>query len=208
MSDASASLVPPLCFLLPTNSAFWAIIVATTVPPFGDHGNPWATMAMVLPPLCLLCTTCCATTTVVVVQGTYKGRAAAVTQKQNFLGLGDHWASWLIFWSLKGGTKAVALCKWGLMVPYKKVMSVDIRLFSINCALHLVLFSQSIYYAFIGVRIVYSTYIYHVYMYIYIHILWNDSSILTNCVYIEVVVLSLAQRTKAIARLSFFRCTL
>ena len=43
--------------------------------------------------LCLLCATCCATTAASVVQGRHKGRAAAVTQKQNFLGSGDHWAS-------------------------------------------------------------------------------------------------------------------
>ena len=80
----------------------------------GDHGNLWTTMTMVLPPLCLLCTTCCVTTAVLVVQWTPKGRAAAVTQKQNFLGLGDHWTSWSIFWSPKGGTKVAALCKGGL----------------------------------------------------------------------------------------------
>ena len=68
LSDASASLVPLLCLLWLTNSVHWAITVATTVPPFGDHGTPWAIMAMVLPPLCLLCTTCCATTAVLVVK--------------------------------------------------------------------------------------------------------------------------------------------
>ena len=44
------TIVPPL-----TKSAHWAITVASTVPPFGDYGNPWDTMAMVLastlPPL-------------------------------------------------------------------------------------------------------------------------------------------------------------
>ena len=113
-SNASAFLVPPLCLLWPTNSVHWAITVATTLPPFGDHGNPSATLAMVLPPLCLLCATCCAITATLVVQGRHKGRAAAVTQKQNFLGLGDHWASWPFFWSLKGGTKVATLCKGGL----------------------------------------------------------------------------------------------
>ena len=93
LSDTSAFLVPPLCLLWTTNGVHWAITVATTVPPFSDHGNTWATMAMVLPSLCLLCATCCATTTALVVQGRHKGRAAAVTQKQNFLGSGDHWAS-------------------------------------------------------------------------------------------------------------------
>ena len=93
LSDTSAFLVPPLCLLWTTNDVHWAITVATTVPPFSDHGNTWATMAMVLPSLCLLCATCCATTTALVVQGRHKGRAAAVTQKQNFLGSGDHWAS-------------------------------------------------------------------------------------------------------------------
>ena len=51
------TIVPPLA----DPCVLWAIILATTVPPFGDHGNSWATMAMVLPPLCLLCATCCAT---------------------------------------------------------------------------------------------------------------------------------------------------
>ena len=111
LSNASAFLVPPLCILWLTNSVHWAIKVATTVPPFGDHGNPSTTLAMVLTPLCLLCATGCATTAALVVQGRHKGRAAAVTQKQNFLGLGDHWASWPFFWSLKGGTKVAALCK-------------------------------------------------------------------------------------------------
>ena len=40
-----------------------------------------------------------------------KSRAAVVTQKQNFLSFGDHWASLYFFWSLKGGTKVAALCK-------------------------------------------------------------------------------------------------
>ena len=113
LSNASAFLVPPLCLLWPTNSVHWAITVATTVPPFGDHGDPSATLAIVLPPLCLLCATCCATTADLVVQGRHKGRAATVTQKQNFPGLGDHWASWPFFWSLQGGTKVAALCKGG-----------------------------------------------------------------------------------------------
>ena len=69
LSDSSAFLVPPLCLLWTTNGVHWAITVATTVPPFSDHGNTWATMAMVLPSLCLLCATCCATTTALVVQG-------------------------------------------------------------------------------------------------------------------------------------------
>ena len=113
LSNASAFLIPPLCLLWLNNSVHWAITVATTVPPFGDHGNPSATLAMVLPPLCLLCATCCTTTAALVAQGRHKGRAAAVTQKHNSLGLGDHWASWPYFWSLKGGTKVAALCKGG-----------------------------------------------------------------------------------------------
>ena len=93
LSDTSAFLVPPLCLLWPTNGVHWAITVATTVPPFSDHGNTWASMAMVLHSLCLLCATCCATTAALVVQGRHKDRDAAVTQKQNFLGSVDHWAS-------------------------------------------------------------------------------------------------------------------
>ena len=40
-----------------------------------------------------------------------------ISDTQNFLGLGDHWASWSIFWSLKGGTEVAALCKGGFKVP-------------------------------------------------------------------------------------------
>ena len=114
LSNVSASLLPPLCLLWPTSRVHWAITVATTVPPFGDHGNPWSTLAMVLPPFCLLCATYYATSTALVVQGRHRGRAAAVTQKRNFLSLGDHRASWPFFWSLKGGTKVAALFKGGL----------------------------------------------------------------------------------------------
>ena len=49
--------------IVPTFGVHWAITLAITVPPFSDHGNTWATMAMVLPSLCLLCATCCATNT-------------------------------------------------------------------------------------------------------------------------------------------------
>ena len=86
-SPWSQVVYTPLC------NVHWAIIVATTVPPFGDHGNPWATMAMDLPPICLFCTTCCVTKTVLVVQGTH----------------------WSIFWWIKGGTKVSTLCKGGFI---------------------------------------------------------------------------------------------
>ena len=61
------------CFCLPCTTTLPTLAdqlsdhMATTVPPFGDHGNPWATLSMVLPPLSLLCTTCCTTTAVLVV---------------------------------------------------------------------------------------------------------------------------------------------
>ena len=61
LSDASAFLVAPVCLHWPTNSVHWAITAATTLPPFGDYGNPSSTMLVVLPPFCLLCATCCAT---------------------------------------------------------------------------------------------------------------------------------------------------
>ena len=57
-----AFLVPPGCLFWPTNNVHWAITVATAVPRFGDHGNYWTTVPIVLPPPYLLCTTCCATT--------------------------------------------------------------------------------------------------------------------------------------------------
>ena len=43
LSDASASFAPQMCLLCPINSVHRGINVATTVPPFGDHDNPWAT---------------------------------------------------------------------------------------------------------------------------------------------------------------------
>ena len=58
-----------MCLHWQTNTVHWAITLATTVPLFGDHGNPRATLVMALPPLCLLCTTCCATAVPLVVQG-------------------------------------------------------------------------------------------------------------------------------------------
>ena len=87
LSDYPASFLPLLCLPWPIYSVHWAITVA--------------------------CTTCCATTAVWVAQWTHNGRTAAVTQKQNVLGLGDPWASWSIFWLLNGGTKVAALCKGG-----------------------------------------------------------------------------------------------
>ena len=102
LSDTSAFLVPPLCLLWPTNCVHWAITVVTTVPPFSDHGNTWATLAMVLPSLCLLCATCCATTAALVVQGRHKGRAAAVTQKQKCSGFRRPLSVLIIFY---GSTK-------------------------------------------------------------------------------------------------------
>ena len=86
LSDASASLVQPLCLLWSTNSIRWA----TTVLPFGDHGNLWAIMAMVLHPLCLLCATYCVITIVWQIQWRHKGPSGEVTQKQKLLGLSDH----------------------------------------------------------------------------------------------------------------------
>ena len=40
-----ALLLPPFflfCLLWATSSVHWRMIVTTTVPPFGDHGKPWA----------------------------------------------------------------------------------------------------------------------------------------------------------------------
>ena len=54
----------------------------------------WAGRSYQIPQICLILKfkTCCDTTAALVVQGRHKGRgrAAAVTQKQNFLGLSDH----------------------------------------------------------------------------------------------------------------------
>ena len=78
LSDTSAFLVSPLCLLWPTNGVHWAITVVTTLPAFSDHGNTWATMAMVLPSFCLLCATCCATTAAL--EGRHKGRGTRKAQ--------------------------------------------------------------------------------------------------------------------------------
>ena len=101
LSDASASPVPPVCLRWLTNSVHWAITLVTTVPPFGDHGNPCATMAMGLPPLCLFRVTCCASTAVLMAHGRQRGCSVAITQKQEFLGLGNQWVYWSFFWSFK-----------------------------------------------------------------------------------------------------------
>ena len=55
------------CFCLPSTT------IVPLWPTMGDHGNPWATIAMILPPLCLLCKTCCGITAVLMVQGRHKG---------------------------------------------------------------------------------------------------------------------------------------
>ena len=69
------------------------------------------TLAMVLPPLCLLCATCCATTAFSMVQGTHKGRAAAVTQKQNFLGIGRQMSFLANFLVAQRWHEVATLCK-------------------------------------------------------------------------------------------------
>ena len=71
---------------------------------------------MVLPSFCLLYATCCAFSCCVLTDWSFKGGTkvtGAVTQKQDYLCLSDHWASWSYFESPKGGTKVAALCKGG-----------------------------------------------------------------------------------------------
>ena len=62
VGDVSASLVLPLCHLCVSNSVLWTMTVKTTLLPFSDHGDAWASMSMVLPSFCLLYATCCAST--------------------------------------------------------------------------------------------------------------------------------------------------
>ena len=103
-----AFFVPQLCLLWPTNGVHWVITVANTVPPFSDHGNPWATM--VLRPLCLLCATCCATQHF---EGSRNVQGSCCSS-YTATGLSGFWRPLnvlIIFWSLKGGTKVAALCK-------------------------------------------------------------------------------------------------
>ena len=103
----SASPVPPLCLLWMTNGVHWEITVVIIAPLFSDHHNTWATMAMVLPPFCFLCTTCCATTVVLVVQG----RLLQLYKGTTFFSLDDHWASCYFFLVTHGGVKVAALYK-------------------------------------------------------------------------------------------------
>ena len=75
--------------------------------PLSNHGDG---SAFFLPLLYyLLCLPSC-----LEIDGSFKRGikvAGAVTQKQDPMGLGDHEASWSYFWSLKGGTKVITLCK-------------------------------------------------------------------------------------------------
>ena len=83
-----------LTMILPPLYHIWAsfgwpivITVATTVPPFGELCISWATMAMVLPPLCLLCTTCCVTTVVFCGSRNAQGSCCSSYSEGSFLGL-------------------------------------------------------------------------------------------------------------------------
>ena len=58
VGDVSASL----CLLCASKSVLWMMTVTTTLLPFGDHGDVWASTSMVLPPFCLLYATSCAST--------------------------------------------------------------------------------------------------------------------------------------------------
>ena len=98
----SAMLLPSMChhcafFGRPIASIEWSpwrtlYLHSATMTTLG-----WATMAMVLSSHCLLCLTICATTAILVVQWRHTGHAAAITQKQIFLDLGDHWVYWWLF---------------------------------------------------------------------------------------------------------------
>ena len=48
------------CLPCASSSVLWTMTVTTTLPPFGDHGDAWASMSMVLPSFCVLYATCCA----------------------------------------------------------------------------------------------------------------------------------------------------
>ena len=70
------------------------------------------TTATLEPPWQWICphsVTCRATIAVLVIQGRHKGRAAAVTQKQNFVCWGDHWAS--------GSFNMILISLWIMLIP-------------------------------------------------------------------------------------------
>ena len=81
-----ATLLPSLCDHCASLDRPIAFVERSMWRPLCLHS---ATTASTLP----YCAIYYATTAALVVQGRHRGRAAAVTQKPNFLGLGDHWAS-------------------------------------------------------------------------------------------------------------------
>ena len=91
-----ATFLPPLCLLSASSSVLWTMTVTTTLTPFGDHGDAWASMSMVLSSFCLLYVTCCVSTSYLYIGGSFKGGTkvtGVVTQKQDSLGSGDYLAS-------------------------------------------------------------------------------------------------------------------
>ena len=80
--DASVSFLPPLCIFWVTSSAYWKMNVAIT--------------PMVLSSFCLLRATCSTSPVRLWIETWFTVApkvAWAGTQKQNYLGLGDRWAS-------------------------------------------------------------------------------------------------------------------
>ena len=75
-----ATFLPPICLLCASNSVLWMMTVTTTLPPFGDHGDAWASMLMVLPSFCLLYATSCAPASCLWIRGL--SREAQRSQEQ------------------------------------------------------------------------------------------------------------------------------
>ena len=75
-----ATFLPPLCLLCASNSVLWMMTVTTTLPPFGEHGDAWASMSMVLPPLCDFLCLHTLSLTRGFFQGGHKGRRSSYTE--------------------------------------------------------------------------------------------------------------------------------
>ena len=94
------TLLFPLSPPCSSNSVHWTMTMTSTLPPSGDHSNPWAPMAMARASFCLLYATfwCLPILNLGVFQGRHKGRSYSYTETK-FTGLRWPLSILVIFWA-------------------------------------------------------------------------------------------------------------
>ena len=117
------------CLPWPNSGVHYAIIGATTVPPFGNHGNPWATMEMILPLLCLLY----ATTAILVGRRRHKGRAVAANTQKVFEIVRPMSVLTFFLGPLKAARRLQPCVMWTLMAEYLTKSNI-IKIFLTTCS--------------------------------------------------------------------------